>query len=309
MADRQLRQLVSVRVKDARSGADHLLAAVPVSTSVLALKFMIKEAGLIPSAVPAERAHLAHHGRLLRNDETLLASGVAHMPAVVLLVPSLASPLDMGTDQAVARTVAPASTATASTSAASAAADAASMASCATCARRTVHTGPAATGASAAAASVQPAHPPRLYARHGLPQWATVSAAYSAAYSAVAAALRSARRAAGPRLERLRAQLELPAAEASAHSAAEPRLNTDDDDDDELQCRICFAGPEAGRLFRPCRCRGSARYVHVECLNSWRAASVNRHSFTRCEQCGYRYRLQHLAAAQFLKSEVRGGDG
>lgn len=44
---------------------------------------------------------------------------------------------------------------------------------------------------------------------------------------------------------------------------------------DERTCRICFCGPEEGRLISPCMCKGTMKYVHLDCLQHWRAASAN----------------------------------
>ena len=76
------------------------------------------------------------------------------------------------------------------------------------------------------------------------------------------------------------------------------------EEEDERICRVCFCGEEAGRLFVPCRCRGSMKYVHPHCLNEWRATSVNARSYTHCDQCGYRYQTERTAIADFLQSEV-----
>nr|CAG8547989.1 11007_t:CDS:2 [Entrophospora candida] len=50
------------------------------------------------------------------------------------------------------------------------------------------------------------------------------------------------------------------------------------DDNNDRMCRICFSGPEdednLGRSISPCRCKGSMRYVHVECLNRWRLPKI-----------------------------------
>eukprot|EP00966_Prymnesium_polylepis_P192414 4459866-Prymnesium_polylepis.3 len=43
------------------------------------------------------------------------------------------------------------------------------------------------------------------------------------------------------------------------------------------------------------------KYVHVHCLNAWRAASVNPKSFYTCEQCGYSYRTQRTKIAEVLQ--------
>jgi len=40
---------------------------------------------------------------------------------------------------------------------------------------------------------------------------------------------------------------------------------------DKRVCRICFGGVneilESGKLISPCKCKGSMKYVHVNCLN------------------------------------------
>jgi hypothetical protein len=73
----------------------------------------------------------------------------------------------------------------------------------------------------------------------------------------------------------------------------------------EKSCRICHEGSErqdAGALFSPCSCTGSMRYVHVDCLNQWRALSTNSNSYYRCDQCHYQYNLQRTEWAQAVQS-------
>merc|ERR1712150_135476 len=70
-------------------------------------------------------------------------------------------------------------------------------------------------------------------------------------------------------------------------------------------CRICFddeESPESGRLFSPCKCSGSMRYVHVTCLNRWRASSVNQASFYKCGSCHYEYRFERVRVSSLLLS-------
>ena len=97
-------------------------------------------------------------------------------------------------------------------------------------------------------------------------------------------------------------------------SVAEPTAPREDDapdDDDPPSCRICFAGEEEGRLFSPCRCRGTMKHVHVKCLDAWRRASQTapnraqrrevRGSYVACDQCHFRYRLERSEWAARLE--------
>jgi len=70
---------------------------------------------------------------------------------------------------------------------------------------------------------------------------------------------------------------------------------------DTRKCRVCYAGadteatlPEAcrGRLFSPCLCRGTARFIHVDCLDDWRYSDGGRGKrFYQCPTCMYEYRI------------------
>ena len=41
--------------------------------------------------------------------------------------------------------------------------------------------------------------------------------------------------------------------------------------------------------------------VHLDCLNQWRAMSVNPQSFYQCDQCGYKYNVQRAEIATLLE--------
>ncbi|KAF2143255.1 uncharacterized protein K452DRAFT_357610 [Aplosporella prunicola CBS 121167] len=59
---------------------------------------------------------------------------------------------------------------------------------------------------------------------------------------------------------------------------------------------------EEGPLIRPCKCRGSARYVHEGCLEAWRHAdpSYGRRNFWQCPTCGFRYRLERMTWGRLI---------
>lgn len=62
--------------------------------------------------------------------------------------------------------------------------------------------------------------------------------------------------------------------------------------------------PELGRLLRPCQCKGSSRYVHEGCLQSWRHADpkYGTRNFWQCPTCGFQYRLGRLTWARWISS-------
>ncbi|KAG6006753.1 hypothetical protein E4U21_006738 [Claviceps maximensis] len=62
--------------------------------------------------------------------------------------------------------------------------------------------------------------------------------------------------------------------------------------------------PELGRLLSPCKCKGSAKYVHEGCLNAWRlTAPTATRNFWQCPTCKFTYRLARLHWATKLSSK------
>ncbi|CAO1637297.1 unnamed protein product [Parajaminaea phylloscopi] len=65
---------------------------------------------------------------------------------------------------------------------------------------------------------------------------------------------------------------------------ARDRSDEDEDEDAERVCRICRCPPEAGQpLYHPCKCTGSIRYCHQDCLKEWLTHSRK----SRCELCSH----------------------
>ncbi|KIO33975.1 hypothetical protein M407DRAFT_166160 [Tulasnella calospora MUT 4182] len=56
-------------------------------------------------------------------------------------------------------------------------------------------------------------------------------------------------------------------------------------------CRICLDDEESKSLIRPCHCRGTMQYIHIECLDAWRksAAKQSIRGGIACEQCKFEY--------------------
>lgn len=64
--------------------------------------------------------------------------------------------------------------------------------------------------------------------------------------------------------------------------------------------------PESGRLLRPCKCKGSSRYVHEGCLQTWRHADprYGARNYWECPTCHFQYRLERLTWARWISSAV-----
>lgn len=82
------------------------------------------------------------------------------------------------------------------------------------------------------------------------------------------------------------------------------QLSSDETDESGSPCcRICQSTelecPDLP-LIRPCNCRGSLAFVHVECLNQWRATSAT--ALTTCSVCGFTYKTKPKPAYSALVS-------
>lgn len=64
------------------------------------------------------------------------------------------------------------------------------------------------------------------------------------------------------------------------------------DEDDEDMCRICFENETIdNELIRPCKCKGSHKYIHRSCLMTW--IHVNRYNPEKrdyCDICNYKFK-------------------
>ncbi|KAK5672618.1 hypothetical protein QVD99_000136 [Batrachochytrium dendrobatidis] len=64
-------------------------------------------------------------------------------------------------------------------------------------------------------------------------------------------------------------------------------------------CRFCLDDCSTGSLISPCLCIGSAKFVHLHCLQRWRKTASNPYSRVRCEICHAYYRLGHPLSGKF----------
>ncbi|XP_068746470.1 E3 ubiquitin-protein ligase MARCHF1-like [Montipora capricornis] len=64
-----------------------------------------------------------------------------------------------------------------------------------------------------------------------------------------------------------------------------------------LMCRICHGGFEEGELIRPCKCTGTVKYAHQNCILHWVSKSGNHN----CELCKFKFRTRKESVKCFWK--------
>lgn len=72
-------------------------------------------------------------------------------------------------------------------------------------------------------------------------------------------------------------------------------------------CRICLSSDEQEKMIAPCSCRGSARWVHRDCLDEWRAQERVPWAFTHCSVCRDAYEFEAASTANASQQQLRFG--
>ena len=61
---------------------------------------------------------------------------------------------------------------------------------------------------------------------------------------------------------------------------------------DIMLCKICYDGESDDKtLVNPCRCQGSMKYIHLECLKKWLGDKDVTHTPPVCEICKHIYKV------------------
>ncbi|KAK0426134.1 hypothetical protein QR680_009548 [Steinernema hermaphroditum] len=64
----------------------------------------------------------------------------------------------------------------------------------------------------------------------------------------------------------------------------------------DKRCRICYASASLQNpLFHPCKCDGSVKYVHSQCLGTW----LKSKDTLMCEVCQHQVDFEHSVPAAF----------
>lgn len=61
---------------------------------------------------------------------------------------------------------------------------------------------------------------------------------------------------------------------------------------EKKECRICFTDDNQDNFINPCRCSGTSKWVHKECLSQWRSLSTNPEAYTKCMECNTNYNFR-----------------
>lgn len=58
-------------------------------------------------------------------------------------------------------------------------------------------------------------------------------------------------------------------------------------------CRICFEDEtEEKKVISPCLCKGSSKYIHLDCLNAWIASQGGIKDAKKCEVCKFTFNVE-----------------
>ena len=64
-------------------------------------------------------------------------------------------------------------------------------------------------------------------------------------------------------------------------------------ENDSKVCRICFEEESKEKpVINPCKCKGSSKYIHEECLSTWILTQDFSNNEKRCEVCKYAYDIK-----------------
>lgn len=75
-------------------------------------------------------------------------------------------------------------------------------------------------------------------------------------------------------------------------------------DQEEKPCRICLEAEEnLEKFIRPCKCSGSVKYVHEECLKTWLVSLGKDIYQSKCEICSTKYKMTFTTKRKCMPRE------
>ncbi len=68
--------------------------------------------------------------------------------------------------------------------------------------------------------------------------------------------------------------------------------------------KVTYISEDCGTLIKPCKCKGTQRYIHEACLAELRAKSPVKNAYLKCDLCGYQYNTKRLLIHDILLSRI-----
>eukprot|EP00536_Pseudo-nitzschia_multiseries_P010762 jgi/Psemu1/26862/gm1.26862_g len=132
---------------------------------------------------------------------------------------------------------------------------------------------------------VDPSAPPAFQDEATATATATTAFAFATRIEEAAADPRNYR---APAFQKLRRDDDVEIGDGDGNGNGNDNRNNEDD---EKVCRICLEEDSPETMIAPCRCKGTSRWVHRECLDEWRTNERDR-AFSKCTECRFEYYLQ-----------------
>lgn len=63
--------------------------------------------------------------------------------------------------------------------------------------------------------------------------------------------------------------------------------------DEEKLCRICLETDNLNDFISPCKCKGTSKFVHRECIMKWINTNLDNDNSKFCNQCKYEYKYKN----------------
>lgn len=83
--------------------------------------------------------------------------------------------------------------------------------------------------------------------------------------------------------------------------------NEEEIEEEERFCKICFeqtSNELTSRLIAPCKCSGSVKYIHEECLKTWLVSQNIDLKYANCELCQTSYKMNIEIGSKCLPSSI-----
>ena len=68
-----------------------------------------------------------------------------------------------------------------------------------------------------------------------------------------------------------------------------------------MDCRICLESNNQETMISPCRCSGTSRWVHRECIERWIQECENIQARKKCMECHHQYEYEYTEDTKLIE--------